>query len=339
VQAGALSGFALARIQTGDARWDAPMNDVVRYLAEFFTSPVGTFYTSQDADLSHEVTGTEYYAMNDAERRALGVPRIDENTYVDLNGMLIQSLVLAHRAGVDDALTMASASAESLQVWRREDGGYDHGGAGEAATDALRYLRDQAAMVRAELSLLEATGNVVWKERAVQTAGFILDQLAAERGFYAHTEDPAAVGAFAERRIPLRENGVASRGLLALFRRTGEARYEAAALSALNVGSEAAVRREGRRIGDYLMALEEHHAPYVLVSVVGPDNAFTAALHDAGVALSIPNRLVEVGRPGASRYPYPGEPAAYLCNAYACSRPVSDPTRLDAAAREFLATD
>lgn len=341
VQADALSGFALASIQTGDARWDAPMMDVVRYLAEFFTSSAGTFYTSQDADLSHEVTGTDYYAMSDAERRSLGIPRIDANVYVDLNAMLIQSLVLAHRAGVDGALAMAETSAEALQAWRRDDGGYDHGGvAGESASrDSLRYLRDQALMLRAELSLLEVTGNVAWKERAERTAGFVLGQLSAERGFYAHTEDPAAVGAFAERRVPLRENGVLSRGLLELFRRTADARYETAALSALNVGSHAAVRREGRRIGDYLMALEERQAPYVLVSVVGPDDAPTHALHVAGVELSIPNRIVEVGRPGASRYPFPGEPSAYLCNAYACSRPVSDAARLGDAAREFLAAD
>lgn len=341
VQADALSGFALAQIQTGDSRWEAPMNDVIRYLAEFFSSPEGTFYTSQDADLSHAVTGTEYYAMSDTERRALGIPRIDSNVYVDLNAMLIQSLVLAHRAGVDGALVMAETAAEALQGWRREDGGYDHGGAAEDAPPAqgLRYLRDQAWMMRAELALFEVTGTLAWKERAEHTARFLLDHLQAARGFYAHTEDPAAVGAFAERRIPLRENGVASRALLELFRRTAEPRYERGARSALDIGDIASVRQEGRRIGDYLMALEEHQAPYVLVSVVGPDDAPTNGLHVAGVALSIPNRLVELGRPGTSRYPFPGEPSAYLCNASACSRPVSDATRLGAAAREFLAAD
>ncbi|MFK7998975.1 MAG: DUF255 domain-containing protein [Polyangiales bacterium] len=341
VQADALSGFALARIHTGDPRWDAPMHDVVRYLSEFFRSSAGTFYTSQDADLSHTLTGTEYYAMNDAERRAQGIPRMDTNIYVDLNAMLIQSLVLAHRGGVDGALSMAETSAEALQDWRREDGGYDHGGAegGASTGDGLRYLRDQAWMLRAELALFEVTGNIVWKERAERTAGFVLDQLQAERGFYAHTVDPAAVGAFAERRVPLRENGVASRGLLELFRRTAEPRYESAARSALDIGREESVRQEGRRIGDFLMALEEHQAPYVLVSVVGPDDAATEALHAAGVALRLPNRIVEIGRPGTSRYPFPGESSAYLCNAYACSRPVSDAARLGAAAREFLAAE
>lgn len=341
VQADALAGFALARVRTDDARWDAPMNDVVRYLQEFFTSPAGTFYTSQDADLSHEVTGTDYYAMNDAERRGLGIPRIDDSAYVDLNGMLIQALVLAHRAGVDGALVMAETAAESLQVLRREDGGYDHGGVAghDAPQSDLRYLRDQAVMLRAELSLLEVTGRQEWKQRAEQSANFVLEQLVAPRGFYAHTEDPAAVGAFAERRVPLRENGVLARGLLELFRRSAEEGYEQGAVSALNAGNADGVRHEGRRIGDYLMALEEHHAPYVLVSVVGPDDGPTQALHRAGVALNLPNRLVEVGRPGASRYPFPGQPSAYLCNAYACSRPVSDPARLAEAAAEFLAAD
>ena len=47
-------------------------------------------------------------------------------------------------------------------------------------------------------------------------------------------------------------------------------------------------------------------------------------------------RRVELGRPGASRYPYPGEPAAYLCDDEACSLPVHDPAELAGAAERFL---
>ena len=57
------------------------------YIDGFLTSPEGGFYATQDADLNaHEpgkpfVTGHEYYAMDDAQRRALGIPRVDTHEY------------------------------------------------------------------------------------------------------------------------------------------------------------------------------------------------------------------------------------------------------------------
>ncbi|MEM7609002.1 MAG: DUF255 domain-containing protein, partial [Myxococcota bacterium] len=336
VQADVLAGFARA-VLAGEPRAeaDSAMAAQLRYLREFFTATSGAFYTSQDADLNHELSGDVYYAMGDAARRAAGFPRVDQNQYVDLNARVILALVLAHRAQADGALAMAERAADAMLVLQRDDGGFEHAtGAGD-----LRYLRDQAYAIRALLRLYEVSAESRYREAAERAADFVLAELQAPRGFYGHTEDPAAFGALAERRAPIAENGVLARGFLELARRSGESRFAEGADHALGVASLASLRREGRRIGDYLLGAEERLSPYVLVSVVGPDTEETRALHDAALRLATPLALVELGRPGESRYPYPGEAAAYLCNASACSRPVFAADGLAAAADAFLDAD
>lgn len=335
VQADVLASFARAAIATEDVRWRDRAEDVRRYLERFFTSEEGGFYTSQDADLSHEVHGDAYYAMDEEARLALGVPRVDTAVYPHLNGRIIEALVLMHRIdGASRPLEMAARAAEHLEGTRSDGGLFPHG------DQPLRYLADQAWMLRAELALHEATGEPRWLEAARRTAEALQVLAHDEGGYYAHTEDPEAVGVFARRRRPTVDNAVAARGLIRLSRLTAEAVHRERAIAALqSVSGAESLRRLGRKVGEYVMALEELEANYVLVSVVGPDEERTRELRAVAFRLPQPNRLVELGRPGESRYPFPGQPAAYLCNAEACSVPVSDPAALAAAAERFLAAE
>ena len=64
------------------ARWNEPeylenAKKIRDYIKHFLTSPEGVFYTSQDADLVPGEHSGEYFALDDAERRKLGIPRID----------------------------------------------------------------------------------------------------------------------------------------------------------------------------------------------------------------------------------------------------------------------
>ncbi len=331
VQADVLASFARGALATGDARWLQHAEDIRRYLARFFTAESGGFYTSQDADLSHEILGEAYYAMDEATRLDAGIPRRDTAVYPHLNGRLIEALVLMHRAGSEEALAMARRAFAAVESTRTESGLYPHG------DQELRYLADQAWMMRAALALHEATGEAPYLDAAKRTAEALSRLEHDEGGFYAHTEDPEAAGVFARRRRPTVDNAVAARALLRLKRLTGEAAYRERAVAALvAVSGTDSLRRLGRKVGEYVMALEELEAPYVLVSVVGPDDEATRALHAAAFRLGSVQRLVELGRPGQSRYPFPGTPSAYLCNAEACSIPVSDPAELNAAAERFL---
>ena len=334
VQADVLASFARIARVSEDERWLASIEEMRRYLARFFTSADGAFYTSQDADLSPDVPGASYYAMDEAARLRAGIPRVDRSVYANLNGRLIDALTLAHRAGAPGTLPMARDAAEAIEATRRADGWFPHGDA------SLVFLSDQAWMLRAELGLYEATGERRWIERAERTVAALELLAHPDGGYYAHSEDPAATGVFAERRRPVEENAVVARGLIRLGRLTGRPGLEERARVTLRaVGDTRALRRLGRRVGEWLLAVEELRAPYVLVSVVGPEGSATEALHRAALALPLPNGLVELARPGASRYPFPGEPAAYLCNAEACSLPVTEPGALGDAAARFLALE
>lgn len=344
VQADVLLAFAAHAWKTHDARVLADAARVESFLAETFRNDDGTFASSQDADLDERTPGTIYFALDATERAARGAPRIDRAPYADRNGRLVEALVTLHVARLacgrapGDALRLALDAAERIELTHRlPSGGFRHGPPDAmAGEDGLVHLADVAWMLRAELALAEVTGAPSWRERARRTAGFLVAELAHERGgFAAHTVDPRAVGDLARRRRPLVENAVAARGLLRLARLDDDASLTAAADGAMRF-DEATLRARGRQVGELALALAERAQPYAILSVVGPeDDPRTEALHHAALTLEGP-RLVELGRPGASRYPYPGAPAAYLCNADACSVPVEEPERLAEAFARFF---
>jgi len=343
IQAGAILAFTRAYRETRDRRWLREATGMHVYVDTWLRDPEGGFYASQDADVGTHgehpaMPGIRFYSLDDAARRRAGAPHVDEHVYANLNGMMIRALAELSEASGDPApLESAIAAAERLEETHAVGGGgYSHAG----EEPGVLYLADQVEMARGLLALHEVTGDERWLERARRVMAFMRESLAAEDGgFWAHTEDPAARGVFAERRRPLHDNAVAARVLLHLHRLTGDDALRELATGTLRaLADPRTVRRHGRKVGELLMALAELEAPWAIVSVVGPaDAAGTEALRSAAVAWSHPMRLVEVGRPGDSRYPYPGEPAAYICSASACSTPITDAAELAAAGERFLA--
>ncbi len=350
VQVGALSSFALAYRRTGDPRWLAAGDTQLGYLQDHLLSPEGGFYSSQDADLrqgEEVVPGDVYYAEDDAGRRALGIPRIDRHIYADLNGGFIRSLctfdaVDPRPAGErSPALALALAAGEHLlRTHLRDDGTFHHD---PGADDPLIYLRDQAAVGRALLSLYQATGEQRWLGHARTLADRILAELVdPERGsFFAHTEDPEAVGVFTERRQPIEENGEAARFLIELQRlldhKEKELPYiDAAEAALLALADPEAIKREGRVVTSYLLALEELLFTPVDVTVVADDPDARRQLIAAARAADEPRATIEASPPG-ERYPAIGRDAAYICSDSACSPPISDPKVLGERLLDFTA--
>jgi uncharacterized protein YyaL (SSP411 family) len=291
------------------------------------------------------VLGEAYYGMGDAERRALGIPIVDTNVYADLNGMMIGGLVELYAATGDaEALAAATGTADRLlRTHATDDGAFLHGA--EDDPSGLLYLRDQAAMGLGLVALHRATGEARWLEAATRVGAFMRARLEDPEhgGFFAHTEDPAAVGVFATRRKPVEENGLAARFLVALHRHLdGDGRIatpyrEAAERALAAVGRRETVAHEGRIIGQLLLGLEAVLEPIVDVTVVGaPDDPRTHALHLAALRYPEPRAVLERSLPG-ERYPDIGKPAVYLCTESACSTPITDPARLPALADELLA--
>jgi hypothetical protein len=344
VQAGAIFSFAQGHRATGDPQLLSNARRVYDYVIAQLRDPEGGFYTSQNADfgvsgVEGAMPGVEFYALDDARRRALGAPRVDRGIYANLNGQMIAAFVALYEATGDaEVLGHAIAAADRLLVTHRDADSFTHGPRAIEAS-SIRHLGDQVEMARALLALYEATGDARYLAETERSVRFIQRELMDEGGggFFAHTEDPGAVGVFAERRKPLAENGVVARTLLRLSRLTSDRALRDDAAAALRAVSDPSyVREHGRKIGDYLLALEELEAGYAILSVVGPDVAATRALHEAALRYPHPLRIVELAQPGRSRYPYPGEPAIYLCTEDACSMPISEPSALAQLADAFI---
>lgn len=335
IQAGALDNFAQAYQATGHKRFLTAARAVERYLLQFLRDPSGAFWTSQDADVQDGPTptaGGDYYKRSDRARRKLGLPRTDRNVYADWNGLLIASLVRLH-AATGDAKPLAAAQQAAevlLQTHRNPDGAFRH-----AAHDAtgILHLRDNATMGRALLALHQATGEARWLAAARQAAGAILALASPEGGFYAHSADPAATGAFAQRRRPLEENGIAMRFLLELAWLDGDERARPAAERAARaLALPDLVKAEGRILGQFLLGLEWLLAePLKAVVVAAAHDPAGPKLRQACLGLSAAPLLVTHQLPG-QEYPDLGYAAVYLCKGSACSSPVRKSGDLAAAA-------
>lgn len=353
IQAGALESLARAHRRSPEPRWRSAAHLQRSYVLGMMQHPDGGFFTSQDADLQRPggetVPGPEYYARSDADRRALGIPRIDPHRYADINARTISALCQLHASvpgpdgGPDnDALAAALRAGERLISAHREPGGgYRH----DADLPGPLHLRDQAAVGRALLALHRVTGDDRWLAHARELAELMRSSLEDREhgGFFAHSRDPGAVGVFAERRKPIEDNALAARFLLELHRQIDHlpapSPHADAAIRTLRAVSDPqAIADEGRMLGQYALALTEATFTPVDVTIVGqPGDPARAALHRAALGLDDPRTLVSVSPPGA-RYPDIGAAAVYLCTDSACSRPIKDPARLAAAAASFLAT-
>lgn len=267
-QSGAIDNYAAAFALTHDESWLKAAQLVRRFVDGFMTSPDGGFYATMDADLNaHDpgkayVTGHEYYALGDRERRALGVPRIDMHEYGRENGLTIAAFVTLYEASGDPtALATARRAAARMLATHATDGhGISHGVRGEEDSGSVVYLADNAAVGFALMRLYQATRDAQYLDAAKSLAAVVTGPLQDARGggFYASTPDPAAVGVFALRRKPFEDNVMAIRFLARLARVAPDDATRAAIDHALSiVTTKAAIEDRGRMIGDLLLALEE----------------------------------------------------------------------------------
>ena len=235
-----------------------------------------------------------------------------------------------------DYTDAAVAAAEFIGRDMRDDDGrllrtYNRGRAKLGA-----YLEDHAFLLEALLTLYETTFDPRWFAAARELAEEILARFADPEhgGFYATASDHEALIA---RRKELEDNPIpsgssaAAFGLLRLAALTGEHRYEAAALGALRLLHRVAPQHPVA-FGHLLQALDFHLAGVREVAIVGPD---AGPLERVVRSAFRPHLVVAGGEPGGvplleGREPVGGRAAAYVCERFACLRPVTEPDELAA---------
>ncbi|MEO6875476.1 MAG: DUF255 domain-containing protein [Opitutaceae bacterium] len=323
------------------ARWHDPADlasaqAIHGYLRKCLTSPDGAVYTSQDADLVPGEHSADYYALDDAGRRARGIPRIDRHIYARENGWVIVALCQLAAVTDDDLYRNEAVRAARWVMAHRAlpDGGFRH----DKTDVAGPYLGDTLAMGRAFLALHQLTQDHEWLDHATAAGEFIAKHFSrgTEAGF---ASSDTTVKAFPAPRPQFDENVSLIRWSVALARTTGRAEFRTLANTALRwVLTPAIVAERGYSVAGLLLAEDEARTDPVHVAIVGhKDDPTAQAMFAAALRLPDANKLIEwwdrregPAPRGEAIYPELDHTAAFLCANGACSSPIVSAAALSA---------
>jgi uncharacterized protein YyaL (SSP411 family) len=271
-------------------------------------------------------------------------PAKDDKRLTSWNALMIAALAEAGAAlPCDEYLDAAIACADF--VWRdlRDERGHllrtyrD----GKARLDG--YLEDYAYLVEALLTLYEATFEERWFDAARETADLMIDLFADpdRGGFFTTAHDH-------ERLIARRKdvddhpipsgNSSAAYGLLRLAALTGEREYERHAVGVFRLLHRSASNHP-HALAHLLRAMDFHFAPVKEVALVAPEGGDRLGELATVVRSTFRPYLVLAGGAEGTQRPelmrdrstVDGRPAAYVCENFACRRPVTEPEELGAA--------
>ena len=271
-------------------------------------------------------------------------PGKDDKRLCSWNALMVGALAEAGAAlPCRDYLDAAVAGAEFIQRDLRDENGrllrtYKDGRAHLAA-----YLEDYAYLVEALLTLYEATFEVRWFDAARETADRMIELFADDErgGFFttAHDHEELVV-----RRKDLDDhpipsgNSAAAFGLLRLAALTGEREYEQRAVSVFRLLQRAAVRHP-QALAHLLGGMDFYCASVKEVAIVAPTAGDGMGDLAAVVRSRFRPHVVVAGGPEGTDRPellrdrgaVDGHPAAYVCENFACQRPVTEPEALAAS--------
>ncbi|MGH8529638.1 MAG: thioredoxin domain-containing protein [Nevskiales bacterium] len=335
VQAAYLRIYALAYAQLGDEKYLRAARRIRDYIAAFLTSPRGGFHSSQDADLVSGEKADNYYRLNDAGRRAEGIPRVDPHQYAETNGAAIEAHAVLYEATGDPAdlaPALKAAAFWNTSRARLKQGGFAHD-ARQKPPPGGPYLSDQLGMGQGFLLLHRATGQRLWLSAARECAQMIGQKFKREDAGF----NPSLPGRDALPPQPyLEDNLQALRFFNLLARYTGEQQHRELAQHALRYLAQAAVALERIEESGILLAADEFDRDPAHLAVVGgkqdaaAQQLFAAALRYPGWYKRIewwdhaegplPNPDVQ--------YPRFPRAAAYVCANRRCSPPAFEVTAL-----------
>ena len=339
IQADYLRVYALAYMLLDDPAYLKAAIDIHRYTIGFLSSREGAFYVSQDADLVKGEHSGDYFALDDAARRRLGVPAIDRHLYAREQGWMVQALVQLYSATLDPLYLREAVATADWSVRNRSlsGGGFRH----DENDAGGPYLEDSVAMGRGLLALYSVTGDRIWLARAEQTARFVRSTFAskAKAGYATAAERGQVLKPMPQ----IDENLAAARFFNLLARYAGDAEYRKDAERAMRylVTRDVALLRRTEP-GILITDLELASDPVHLTIVGRKDDPSAQALFDSALRYPSGYRRIEwwdrlEGPLPNTDVQYPELPkaAAFVCTSGACSLPQFDGKQLLALARKL----
>jgi len=324
VQGQYLRIYAMAAAASGKPADAKAVGEIKRYIDAFLKSPDGAFYVSQDADLKPGEHSKEYFDLDDAKRRALGVPRVDKHIYTLQNGQIIEALatsgeLLGDKSSVDEAIKAAS--------WIGAHRALDGGGFRHDEHDAQGpYLGDTLAMGRAYLALYRATADRAWLAKSSAAADFIAANFAKPDAGFVTAKTSGPIAAMPQ----MDENISIARFANLLARYDGKHEHAAMAESALRYLAAPAVALSEITEPGILLADDENHADPLHLTVTGSkSDPEAAALFSTLQHLPQWYKRIEWWDRAEGDLPNPdvGYPptkraAAFVCTESRCSLPI-----------------
>jgi uncharacterized protein YyaL (SSP411 family) len=353
-----------AWLVTGHARYRDVVEETVEYMRRDLLLPDGAFASSQDAD-TDGVEGLTYtwtaeegvpaellqpfehgrsiirgeldHELRERlleERAKRTQPGLDDKAIASWNGLALAALAEAGRhLERDDWLDTARGLAEFLLGPLSDDGRLRRSYREGRAT-GTGYLDDYANVAHGLYELHVATGDLRWLEESRRLALLAIELFRDdERGGFFLT--PSDGEALVVRTKDLDDNPIPSGNsmlafvLLRLARIYGDDQLERHAVSVLRLVRDL-VPRAPAAFGWALCALDLHFSQPREIAVVGsPDDAVARA----ALAGYDPNAVVAFGPSEEvpllqGKGPVHGKPAVYVCERFACSAPVTDPSLL-----------
>jgi uncharacterized protein len=343
-QADDLRLYSEAYSRWKDPRYLAAAQSLYGYMTTFLAAPDGGFYVSQDADVSRQISGHDYYPRDDAARRTLGMPRIDAHEYARETGWAIRALCKYYDVtGEQSALDKAEQAAHWAIVARSlPSGAFRHDNQDRGGP----FLDDALAMSQAFVALYRSTGDRQWLVRAGTVLRFIDANLRdPDAGYSAAPYFARQRGVFREAVRQPEQNAALVRVASLLHHYTGEIRYQKMATHGMKYLAAFAKAAPTQLRAEILLADRELAAAPIHITVVGHKaDPAAQALHSA--ALRYPSDYLQIDwwDPDEGRLPNPQiqyppleRAAAFACSAAACSMPVYDAAGIETAVRAALA--
>lgn len=323
-----LRAFSLAYAAFGDAEHLDAARAIHRYLRDFLRGQQAAFAASQDADVVRGEHAGEYFALDDAARRARGMPLIDQNRYARENGQAIAGLCHLYAVTGDTAILGEAVQAAEWVLANRAlpGGGFAHG---EGRETSGPFLADTLAMGKAMLQLHEVTGERRWLEHARNAATFLTARftLPPGQGLRAAAGDAVLPAA-----VDRDENVAVARFANLLWHYTGDdAVLNLRQAAMAYVSREDVASRRGMCADLLLLDAELRRDPQHVTIVGGRQDVRARELFRMALASAAPYRRLEwfdakEGPPARADVAFPAgnDPAAFVCDNGACSAPIED---------------
>jgi uncharacterized protein YyaL (SSP411 family) len=267
-------------------------------------------------------------------------PGIDDKRLTAWNALMLAALAEAGaKMGVPRYLDAAVECAEFVWDELRDRDGRLRRTWKEGQARLNAYLEDYAFLVEALVTLYESTFDPRWFRAARETADTMIERFvdAENGGFFETSSDHERLVA---RRKDLEDNPIpagnssAAYGLLRLAALTGERSYEERAEGVFRLVGRL-TERAPLAFPHLLQAMGFHFATVKEVALVGEhtgdlEHVVRGAFRPYTVLAGGPQDGVPLL---AGREPVDGRAAAYVCQDFACRRPVTEPEELAALLR------